>query len=165
MLINVFCIIALIFSCNKLQSQSKTVTTGTVMSFATVLNKDSIPVLIDTIVGQHRTVTIDTTARKISIMWHINNDSVMVNYNIEDIYQTESHYVINNKPVMYLNMIAFDQENYPVLVSFPIDDLNYLFFYYYWSDKEKIFQKSEKVKITSNKNIEKINLLKKTINN
>lgn len=154
-LIYACCIIGLIFSHNKLQSQSKTVATGTVMSFAALLNKDSIPVLIDTIVGQYRSVTIDTTAREISIIWHIDNDSVMVKYNIEEIYQTESHYIVNNKPVLYLNMLAFDQENYPVLVLFPIDDLNYIFFYYYWSDKEDIFQKSEKVQITSSKYIEK----------
>lgn len=159
MLIYSCCIIVLMFSYNKLQSQSKAVTTGTVISFATVLNKDSIPVLVDTIVGQYRSVTIDTTERTIAIIWQIDNDSIRANYNIEKIYQTESRYTANNKPVMYLNMLAFDKDNYPLLVLFPIDDLSYIFFYYYyWSEKEGEFQKSEKVKITSNKNIEKINL-------
>lgn len=143
----------IVFNYNNLQSQTKTVTTGTVISFATNLNKDLIPVLIDTVVGQYRSVTIDTTAKTIVVIWTVENDSISVNYNIEKIYQTESHYIANNKPVMYLNLLAFDKDNYPVLVLFPIDDLNYIFFYYYWSEKENKFQKSEKVQITSSKTI------------
>lgn len=143
----------IVFNYNNLQSQTKTVTTGTVISFATNLNKDLIPVLIDTVVGQYRSVTIDTTAKTIVVIWTVENDSISVNYNIEKIYQTESHYIANNKPVMYLNLLAFDKDNYPVLVLFPIDDLNYMFFYYYWSEKENKFQKSEKVQITSSKTI------------
>ncbi len=151
LIIFVFCLF--VFNYNKLQSQTKTVTTGTVMSFATNLNKGLMPVLIDTVVGQYRAVTIDTTAKTIVLVWTVDNDSISVNYNIEKIYQTESHYIANNKPAMYLNLLAFDKENYPVLVLFPIDDLNYIFFYYYWNEKEGKFQKSEKVQITSSKTI------------
>ena len=50
----------IVFNYNNLQSQTKTVTTGTVISFATNLNKDLIPVLIDTVVGQsHITDTLE----------------------------------------------------------------------------------------------------------
>lgn len=143
----------IVFNYYKLQSQTKTIATGTVISFATSLNKDLTPIIIDTVVGQYRSVTIDTTAKKIIVVWQVDNDSISVNYNIEKIYQTESHYIANNKPVMYLNLLAFDKDNYPVLVLFPIDDLNYIFFYYYWSEKENKFQKSEKVQITSSKTI------------
>ena len=149
-----FYIVCLAFCFYQNKAQTINFSTGVVASYAKYKNDSSSAVLVDTIVGQYRSFAIDTLGKKIGIEWLNENDTIRVQYHIERIYITENSNSLTNKTVKYLNLLSFDNDNYPLLVLFPIEDKDFMYiYYYYWNNKADIFQKSEKIAISSSKNI------------
>ncbi len=131
------------------KAQTINLTTGNVESYAKLKNASAIPELIDTIVGQYRSFAIDTIARKIGIEFLIENDTIRVQYYIEKIYMTENYNSYTRTQSSNINLLAFDSENYPLLLLLPLEHKNLIYLYYYWSDKDESFQKCEKVVVKS----------------
>ncbi len=88
--------------------------------------------------------------KKIGIEWLIEKDTIRIQYQIERIYISRNYNSINNKTTENLNLLSFDNDNYPLLLLVPIENRDFLYIYYFWNNKADVFQKSEKIMITSN---------------
>lgn len=138
----------LIFLSNICLSQTITAYTGEILSFANYNKFTKTATLIDTLIGQYRALSVDTTAKKITVHWQIANDTITTNYFIEKIYTTNKN---NSADSKNLNLLSFDKDNFPLLVLLPLNNPNYLYLYYFWDEKSDSFLKSEKIEVISYK--------------
>ena len=127
--------------------------TGMVASYATYKNDTSQAILIDTVVGQYRSFAIDSIEKKMGVEWLVEKDTLRVQYHIDKIYITENYNSSTKMTDQYVNFLAFDNENYPLLLLFPKEDKDFIYVYYYWNNKANAFLKCEKIVIVNNKNI------------
>ena len=134
-----------IFLSNIGQSQTITAYTGEVISFANYSKYTKTATLVDTIIGQYRALSVDTTNKKIIVHWQIANDTITSNYFIDKIYTS-----IENK-IKTLNLLSFDKDNFPLLFLSPLNNPNYIYLYYFWDEKSDSFLKSEKIEVISYK--------------
>ena len=143
----------LVFCSCKSTAQTINFSSGLVESFAIYRNDSSSVVLVDTVVGQYRSFAVDTIAKKIGVEWLIEKDTIRIQYHIERIYTTRNYNSRTNKTTENLNILSFDSDEYPLLLLLPLENKDLLYVYYYWNNKADVFQKSEKIVISSNKNI------------
>jgi hypothetical protein len=136
------------------KSQTITVYTGEIVSFANYNKSTETATLLDTVIGQYRALSVDTLAKKITINWQIANDTIHIDYVIEKIYTTNNNNFIDGKN---LNLLSFDKDNYPLLILIPLNNPNYIYLYYFWSEKTDSFLKSEKIEVFSYKIIDYTN--------
>ncbi|MFN8117294.1 MAG: hypothetical protein U0W65_14355 [Bacteroidia bacterium] len=137
-----------IFFSNISYSQSITAYTGKILSFANYNKSTETATLIDTIIGQYRALSVDTSTRKIIVNWQIANDTITSEYFIEKIYTTNNN---NSNDSKNLNLLSFDKDNFPLLVLSPLNNPNYLYLYYFWDERTNSFLKSEKIEVISYK--------------
>ena len=143
----------LVYCSCKSRAQTINFSSGLVESFAIYRNDSSSVVLVDTVVGQYRSFAVDTIAKMIGVEWLIEKDTIRVQYQIERIYITRNYNSITNKTTENLNLLSFDSDNYPLLLLFPLHNKDFLYVYYFWSSEADVFQKSEKIMVTSSKEL------------
>lgn len=146
-------IIGLLFNSNISKSQTISVFTGTVISYASFKSAEANATLTDTVNGQYRSLAIDTIGKNVGITWLIENDTIPMQYFIEKMYTTKNFNSTTKKTGKFLNLLTFDEGHYPILVMVS-DDLKIIYLYYYWSNKGNSFMKSEKIAVNINSNIE-----------
>jgi len=102
---------------------------------------------IDTITGQYRSLTIDTLTKKIWIQWVIVTEKIAIDYNIRKISNTVNYNQTTKKNGTFVDYLTYDDEGYPLLIKVSTD-FKIIYLYYFWSNIENGFVKSEKIEVT-----------------
>ena len=120
-----------------------------VESFAKI-DSTLTPYLVDTIVGQQRSIKLSPDASLFELGFEVDSlPLIKVEYYVERIYKTTNYNKTTGKSNKeFMNYLAFDKENYPMLLMISLDqDVAYI--YYYWNNEQNTFKKSEKLILTS----------------
>lgn len=131
-------------SFKNIYAQKNNFLIGTVIKYSVISHfKHTI---IDTVVGQSRTLTIDTIAKKIWIQWQIKENIIPMIYNIASIKNSINYNQTTKKNEPYLLINCFDEDDYPLMIMIS-KDYKYVFLYYFYNNEEKSFKKSEKIEV------------------
>lgn len=139
-----------LFLSSTVVAQKNNFLVGNVIKFSRVENFRHT--IIDTVVGQSRTITLDTLSKQIWIQWQINESVIPFSYEITTIKNTVNYNQTTKKNQEYLTINFKDDDGYPLMIMFAID-FKTAFLYYFWSNNEQSFKKSEKIEIKEIKNI------------
>jgi hypothetical protein len=106
------------------------------------------PTLVDTIAGQKRIISLAKDGSLFELGFQIDSSIIKVEYYIEKIYKTTNYNQTTGKSnTEFMNYLAFDSENYPMLLLVSLDQTT-AYLYYYWNNDENTFKKSEKLALT-----------------
>lgn len=131
-------------------AQKNNFLTGNVVNYSIV--KDFRHTIIDTVIGQSRTITLDTLSKQIWIQWQINESILPVSYEITAIKNTVNYNQTTKKNHEYLTINFKDDEGYPLMIMLA-KDFKTVILFYFWSNVEDSFRKSEKIEIKEIKSI------------
>ena len=107
------------------------------------------PALVDTTVGQHRSISLAKDGSLFELGFEMDSSIVKVEYSIERIYKTTNYNQTTGKSnTEFMNYLAFDNDNYPMLLMISLDQTT-AYLYYYWNNAENTFKKSEKLALTA----------------
>lgn len=121
---------------------------GEVQSYAKI-GLNYTPHVFDTTVGQSRIIKLSKDGSLFEIGWEIDTlEMINIEYYIEKVYQTTNYNETTKKGNnRFINYLAFDEGHYPLLLMISLDQ-TYCYLYYYWSNEDNSFKKSEKIALT-----------------
>jgi len=132
----------------KLNAQQQLDFSAKVLSYAKI-DANLTPALVDTTVGQHRSISLAKDGSLFELGFEVDSSIVKVEYYIERIYKTTNYNQITGKSnTEFMNYLAFDNDNYPMLLMISLDQTT-AYLYYYWNNEENTFKKSEKLALTA----------------
>jgi len=134
---------------NAQQQTQKFNFSAKVESYAKIDN-NLTPFLQDTIAGQERSIKLAKDGSLFEIGFEVDSlPLIHVEYYVEKIYKTTNHNATTGKGNKeFMNYLAFDSQNYPMLLMISLEQ-DVAFLYYYWDNNTNTFKKSEKLILTS----------------